>query len=67
LVRRERAAYELALNRSELTALRSKQVRGVAISSTAIPVEEWLTEIRAEVQALADQANAAGDGLRNFL
>jgi hypothetical protein len=63
----ERAIYELALGKAQLSATRAKLVRGVTISSAAIAVPEWLAEVRKEVQALAEQAGVASDVLQEFL
>ena len=66
-LRGEKAEYQLALNKAELVASRAKTVRGVVISSTTIPASQWLAEVRAEVQALAEQAGSASDTLHDFL
>ena len=66
-VRGERAVYELTRDRTGLVATRSKLVRGVSISSSSIPPRDWLADIRAELQNLADQAGSASDALHGFL
>jgi hypothetical protein len=66
-VQGERAGYELAFGRGQLSATRSKVVRGVVISSAPVKVSEWLAGVREEVHALADQAIAANDVLQGFL
>ena len=66
-LRGEKAEYQLVLNKAELVASRAKMVRGVVISSTTIPASQWLAEVRAEVQALAEQAGSASDTLHDFL
>lgn len=63
----ERAAYELALGHGQVAASRAKIVRGVVISSSAIKLSDWLTEVREEVKSMADQAIAASDVLHGFL
>ena len=63
----DKAVYELVQDKGGLTASRAKIVRGVAISSSALPVPEWLDRVRAEVQALADEHGAASDVLHDFL
>jgi hypothetical protein len=66
-VRGERAVYEIARDRSGLTATRAKLVRGVNISSSAISAREWLAEVRAELQSLAERAGSTSDALHGFL
>jgi hypothetical protein len=66
-VRGDRAVYELARDRSGLIATRAKLVRGVNISSSTILPREWLAEVRAEVQSLAEQAGSTSDALHGFL
>ncbi len=66
-VRGEKAAYELSFAGAQLVATKTKIVRGVSISSSAIKIPEWLAEVRKEVQSLADQAIAASDVLHGFL
>jgi hypothetical protein len=66
-VRGDRAAYELVLGHGQVSASRSKIVRGVVISSAPVKVSDWLAEVREEVKSLADQAIAASDVLHGFL
>jgi len=66
-VRGERAVYELVRDRSGLVATRTKLVRGVSISSSSISARDWLAEIRAELQTLAEQAGSTSDALHGFL
>jgi hypothetical protein len=66
-VRGERAVYELARDRSGLVATRTKLVRGVSISSSTISARDWLAQIRAELQTLAEQAGSTSDALHGFL
>ena len=66
-VRGDRAVYELARDRSGLTATRAKLVRGVNISSSSVSPREWLADVRAEVQTLAEQAGSTSDALHGFL
>ena len=63
----ERGLYELDNDRGRVGAKRAKLVRGVVISSAVISVEEWLTEVKAEVKALAEQAGSSSDTLHGFL
>ena len=63
----EKAVYEIANGKTGISAQRTKTVRGVAISSTQLPVPEWLGEVRDEVRRLADQHAAASDVLQDFL
>lgn len=66
-LRGERAVYELSCDRGRLDATRAKLVRGVVISSSAISPQDWLAEVKGEVQALAEKAGAASDLLHDFL
>ncbi len=50
-----------------VSAAKAKLVHGVRISSATLPIPEWLTDVRTEVQALAEQQGLAGDGLHDFL
>jgi hypothetical protein len=63
----DRATYELACERGRLDASKAKLVRGVVISSSPISPQDWLAEVRTEVQALAEKAGAASDLLHDFL
>ena len=63
----DKAIYEIAMDKGMVSAVRAKLVRGVRISSTTLPIPEWLTEVRAEIQVLAEQQGLAGDGLHDFL
>lgn len=63
----DRAAYELSLQRGRLLSSRAKLVRGVVLSSAEIELSAWLTEVRQELRALAEQAGAATDVLGDFL
>ncbi len=66
-VRDDRAVYALEHQSGRLAATRAKLVRGVMISSSVISAQDWLAEVRAEVQALAEAAGSAGDVLHGFL
>ena len=66
-VRGERAVYELTRDRAGLVATRNKLVHGVSISSSSIPPRDWLADIRAELQTLAEQAGSTSDALHGFL
>lgn len=66
-VRGERALYELRIDKAELSATRAKLVRGVSISTATLSARDWLAELRAELQALAEQAGSATDTLHGFL
>ena len=63
----DKAVYQISNDKSGVSATRSKLVRGVAISSSVLPVPEWLTEIRGEVRSLAGQSGDAADVLHDFL
>jgi hypothetical protein len=66
-VRGERAVYELVRSKAGLAANRAKLVRGVNISSSSLSAREWLAEVRAELQTMAEQAGSASDALHGFL
>jgi len=66
-VRGERAVYELTRDRAGLVATRNKLVHGVSISSSSIQPRDWLADIRAELQTLAEQAGSTSDALHGFL
>jgi len=66
-VKGERAVYELTRDRTGLVATRNKLVHGVSISSSSISARDWLADIRAELQALAEQAGSTSDALHGFL
>ncbi len=61
------AAYTLGLESSGLKASRAKIVRGVTISSSAIPAKEWLSEVRGAVARLSGAAGDASDAIGGFL
>ena len=67
VVRGDRAVYELARGRAGLEATKAKLVRGVSISSSTLAARDWLAEVRAELQALAEEAGSATDALHGFL
>jgi len=66
-IRCDKAVYEISYDKGGVSALRSKLVRGVTISSTPMAVPAWLNELRGEVQTLAGQAASASDVLHDFL
>jgi hypothetical protein len=66
-LRTENAGYGLALSKGVLTPTRAKVVRGVVISTSALPLAAWLAEVRAAVKDLADQTGDAADLLHDFL
>ncbi len=67
VLRGDRAVFELVCDRGRLDATRAKLVRGVVISSQAIAPQDWLAEVKGEVQALAERAGSASDLLHDFL
>lgn len=67
VVRGDQALYELTIDKAGLSATRAKLVRGVSISTATISARNWLNELKAELQALAEQAGAATDTLHGFL
>jgi hypothetical protein len=66
-IRCDRFVYQIVNGKAGVTATRAKLVHGVIISSSQMAVPEWLAEVRAEVQTLADHLNSASDGLHDFL
>ncbi len=67
VVRGDGGEYRLRLDKGQLSATRAKTVRGVVISTTDQPVPTWLSEVRAEVAALAGAMGSASDTLHDFL
>jgi len=61
------AAYTLNLDSAGLKASRAKIVRGVTISSAAIPAMEWMSEVRGAVARLSGAAGDASDAIGGFL
>ncbi len=61
------AVYVLHLDNNHLSALRAKSVRGVTLKSEAMAVPEWLAALNADVQRLAERADAAHGVLHDFL
>jgi hypothetical protein len=63
----EKATYVISNDKAGLSASRAKTVRGVTISSSIVPVPEWLNLLRAEVRTLAEEHGEASDVLHGFL
>ena len=63
----DNAAYTVTLDGSGVRTTRAKVVRGVTISSSAIPAATWMSDIRAAVAQLSGDAGDASDALGNFL
>ncbi len=63
----DQAVYELSMAKGAVAATRAKVVRGVRLNSTDLPVDAWLAEVRAAVEAYAQAQGAASDGLHDFL
>ena len=61
------AAYTITLDGHGLKTNRAKVVRGVTISSAALPVAEWMSQVRAVVADLSGAAGDASDELGKFL
>ena len=61
------AAYTLSFESAGLKASRAKIVRGVTISSAAIPAMEWMSEVRGAVSRLSGEAGDASDAIGGFL
>jgi hypothetical protein len=62
-----KARYELSLGRQGVVATKAKIVRGVSLSSSQVPPQEWIAELGAEVHAIAAETGAANDALLDFL
>ncbi len=61
------AAYSISLDSAGIRTSRAKIVRGVSISSSDIPVTEWMSDVRAAVTKLSGAAGDASDVIGNFL
>jgi len=61
------AVFTLTFDKTGLNAKRARLVHGVAISTAALAVPQWLSELNTHVAALADSSAAAGDVLHGFL
>jgi hypothetical protein len=61
------ARYDVECDRGRLKALKAKQVRGVVLSSSELPMAQWLADLRGEVGRLASEAGASADVLHDFL
>ncbi len=59
--------FVISASRGDVATTLARKVRGVAISTKALPAGEWLSQVRAEVAALADDAGRTGDSLHDFL
>jgi hypothetical protein len=59
--------YVVALEHKQLTALRSKAVRGVTLKSEPLDFPDWLAALRADIERLAERDGAARDVLHDFL
>lgn len=66
-LRTEAAVYVLTSQKGVLEATKAKVVRGVVISTTPAKVAAWLSDVRAEVAVMAEQAGGAADILHDFL
>jgi hypothetical protein len=66
-VQMESMLYNLALAGSEVSASRTKVVRGVALKSEHMAVPEWLKALHRDIQALAEHAGAARNVIYDFL
>lgn len=53
--------------RGPLTAQRLKIVRGITLKTEALPIEDWLAELSAEITARAGQSEKAYFALRDLL
>ena len=61
------ARFALTFGKAGLSATRARLVHGVAISTSPLPVPQWLSELNQAVAALADNSAVAGDVLHGFL
>jgi len=59
--------YLLCLENNHLAALRAKSVRGVTLKSEPMDVPQWLSALNADIQRLAERADAAHGVLHDFL
>lgn len=66
-IRCDKAVYSLAAGPGGTQASRAKLVRGITLSTTDIPISDWIGEVRAEVKALAGDLGAASEDLHDFL
>jgi hypothetical protein len=66
-VRTQKAVYSLTLTKGVPAATKAKVVRGVVISTSPMTAAAWLSEVRAEVSALAEHAGDTADILHDFL
>lgn len=55
------------VGRGPLTAQRLKIVRGITLKTEALPIEDWLAELSAEITARAGQSEKAYFALRDLL
>ena len=63
----DRALYELSLSKVGFVATRAKVVRGIAISSSQIPPQDWVAELGAELHAIATETAGANSAILDFL
>jgi hypothetical protein len=61
------AAFAIAIDRGAVQATRSKVVRGVVLSTSAIPAGEWLNAVRAAVARLSGAADDAAGTIGRFV
>jgi len=66
-VKTDTAIHSLSLTKGGLAATRAKVIRGVAISTSSLPVADWLSQVRAEAQVMAERTVGAAEALRDFL
>ncbi len=59
--------YTLALAGRQISAWRTKIVRGVALKSDEILVPAWLDALQRDIHALAEHAGSARDVIHEFL
>jgi len=59
--------FVIALDRSGVQTSRAKVVRGVTLSTTAVPAGQWLEDVRGAVARLSGASDDAASALNNFL
>jgi hypothetical protein len=59
--------YSMTEKKGRVTAARTHVVRGIALKTEEIPVEEWLAEIETGLQNLAQKHEGAQRALREML
>lgn len=66
-IRTDAALYVLAFDKSQISAHRSKEVRGITLKSETLPVGDWIAALNRDVAALSQRAGSEQDVLQKFL